>query len=100
LVQRKIFFADRILADVNLELPAVLLQMRETGLPHHPFSGDSPGDANLDMRLELLCGLIPVFRQDLWNRVAKIETLTVSSKAERFNLRDAPDTLIVKIVFQ
>src|SRR5579864_7133688 len=100
LIESEIVRGDGVLSDVDLQLPAILLQMSETGLPHQPLGGHSAGDAHFDVRLKLLRGLVPVLREDLRNRMTEIETLPVSPKAERFDLRDPPDTLFVQVVFQ
>ena len=51
LVERKFFLADGVLADVNLELFAILEQVREAGLAHAAHRHDAPRDADLYARL-------------------------------------------------
>jgi hypothetical protein len=74
--------------------------MRETGLPHQALGCDAPSDSHANAWLKLLRGPFAELCQNLGNRVTKIETLAVSSKAQRLDLRDTPDALIVQIVFQ
>ena len=50
LIERIFLFADRILANVDLELLAILHQMREAGLAHAANGHNAPGDADLDAR--------------------------------------------------
>src|SRR5580704_15294387 len=100
LVECKIVLRDGVLSNIDLQFVSSLLQMRETSLPHQPFGCNPPGNAHTDARLKLLRGLVAVLRQNLRKRVAEIETLAIGSKAERLDLRDTPDALIVQIVFQ
>ena len=101
LVERKILFADRVLAHIDLQLLAVLHQMRETGLAHAADGHDAAGDAHLDARLQLCSAVfVAVFGQDLRDGVREIEPLAVRLKPERFNFGDATDALLVQIVFE
>ena len=100
LVERVVLFADRVLANVNLQPLAVLHQMREAGLAHAANGQDAAGDLHRHARLQLLGGLVAVLRQDLRNGVREIETVAVRLKAERFDFRDAADALLVQLVFK
>ena len=100
LVERKILFAHRILANVDLQPLAVLRQMSKTRLAHVPDGGDSSCHPHLNPRLQLLGGLRAVLLQDLWDGVRKIEPLPVRSKPKRFDFLNPAEALLVQIVFK
>jgi hypothetical protein len=72
----------------------------ETGLAHAADGLDAPGDADVDIRLQLLGGFCAVVAKDAGDGVGEVEALSVGGEAQRLDLRDAVMPLFEKIVFQ
>jgi len=74
--------------------------MGEPGLSHAPDGLDAPGYARSHWRLELFGRARAMGFQDLWNRVRRIESMSVRMVAERFDLFNAQDALAQQIIFE
>ena len=94
-VEREVLFIHRVLANINLQTLAVLHQMGESGLAHAANAGDAAGYFHGNARLQLGRGFGSVLRYYLRNGVREVEAVAIRFKAQRLDLRDPADTLLV-----
>jgi hypothetical protein len=99
-LQCEIVLTNAVLANVDLQPLAVLLQMSESGLAHAPDCENAAGHAHGYMRLQLLGGLVAVLSQDLLDGVGEIEAMAVGLETERLDFSDSADTLLVQLFFR
>ena len=89
-VQLVFALRNRVLADIDLQALARLLQVQEAGLAHAAHGLDAAGDARpAACRAKFLGGLRAVFAENLRNGMREIEPLAVGAESERFNLGGA-----------
>jgi hypothetical protein len=87
LEDREVPLADRVLADVDLDLRRAVRDDEEVGLAEAPDRQDPPRRRRLDLRrVELLAGLAAVRLDQLRNRVGAREGVRIGRHAEALEL--------------
>src|SRR5262249_50701305 len=100
LKQREITGADGIASHVNLELLAVLRQVRESGLPLAADGFHASSDAYFQVRGKLFGRLRTVRRQDSRNRVREIVPPPIGAITHAFDFAYSRPALAEQLIFQ
>ena len=100
LKQLEVVGTDGIAAHVNLELLAVLRQVRETRLTLAANGFHASRHANFQFRGKLFGGLRAILRQDLRNGVREVVPLAVGAITHALDLAYPRPALAEQLIFQ
>ena len=90
----EIAFADGVLLDVKLQALAILLEMREAGLPHVADGHQASGNADAHFGRQILGRLRAVSRQNLRHGVGELVPAAVGAVSEGLDLANAGEALL------